>query len=160
MYSKANDSPSAFIHHHKYPVRFQRNGLGAKQVDRYGVPAPKTILGMTEGGQPGWPVVYRVRLVVGSKNASDGVFVQVQPESQVDLLGNAWTAKTRVTLLHFHNRFDNFFSGSPGTGLPPASSGRIQQSILPFPQCVVESQQGGWLDDDCCSGYPAGSQKQ
>lgn len=62
---------------------------------------------MTKGCEPGRSAVSRVGLVVRRKDSSDDVFFQVQPESQVDLLGDAWTAETRITPLHFYDRFDD-----------------------------------------------------
>jgi len=53
-------------------------------------------------------LVARAWFVMCCEHSANGVFVQVQPESHVDLLGNAWTAKARVTLLHFDDRFDDF----------------------------------------------------
>ena len=103
VYSKADDPAGALIHHHHNPVRFQRDGLGTEQVE-----TPKTILGMTEGGQPGWSAVSWARLVVCSKNSPDGVFVQAKLESQVDLLGNAGTTVSRVVFRHLYDGFDDF----------------------------------------------------
>jgi len=70
-------------------------------------------------------MIARIWFEVRGKNSTNNILVEIQVEGQVDLLGDAWTAKTRVTLLYFHDGFDNFVGGSLGTGLPPASSWRI-----------------------------------
>jgi len=103
MYSKANSSPGKLVHHYKDPVSSQRNGLSAKQVD-----TPESILGMTKDCQPGWSVVSRARPMGRSKDSSHNIFIQVQPETQVDLLSDPWAAESGVSLLHLDNGFDDF----------------------------------------------------
>ena len=42
---------------------------------------------------------------------ANSVFIQVQSERQVDLLGDAGAAESRIALLHLYDGFDDF-SGS------------------------------------------------
>jgi len=43
-----------------------------------------------------------------SKDSSHNIFIQVQPETQVDLLSDPWAAESGVSLLHLDNGFDDF----------------------------------------------------
>ena len=84
---------------------------------------------------------------MNSQYAPDGVFIQVKPERQVDLLGDAGTSISRVALLHFYDGF-NDVSGWPLWPWLPSPKRRIQQPVLSFLECIVKMEQGRWLDDD------------
>ena len=68
---------------------------------------------------------------------ANSVLIQGQSERQVDLLGNAGTTVSWIAFLHLNDGIDDFFTGSFGTGLP-ATTGRIQQPILPLLHCVMK----------------------
>lgn len=86
-------------------------------------------------------------------------FIEFQAKCQVYLLGNARAPLSRVALFHFYDGANDFISGPFGAGFP-AASWRIKQTIFSFLQCLVKSEQGGWLDDDRCPCHAAWRQKQ
>ena len=54
------------------------------------------------------------------QDSADNILIQVQSERQIDLLGNAWAAVSRIALLHLDDGFDYFSVGPLGPGfLPP-----------------------------------------
>ena len=55
MYAKANDATGVLVHDYQYPVTLQQDGFTSKQVG-----APETILGVSEGRQPRWPIVVAI----------------------------------------------------------------------------------------------------
>ena len=66
------------------------------------------------------PLLAGIWFVVNGQYAPDGVFIQVESESQIDLLGNARTAISGISLFHSNNGLDDFFGGPFGPGfLPP-----------------------------------------
>jgi len=129
IHTKANNSARVLIHDDHDPVRLQCNGFGTEQVDRSGVQAPQTVLGMSESSQPGWPRVTGFWFVVDGEYASDNVLVDIEPESQVDLLSDTGAAVPWVALFHLHNGAESlprcigydFLCRSFGSGLSAAT---------------------------------------
>ena len=116
IHTKANNSARVLIHDDHDPVRLQCNGFGTEQVD-----APQTVLGMSESSQPGWPRVTGFWFVVDGEYASDNVLVDIEPESQVDLLSDTGAAVPWVALFHLHNGADDFLCRSFGSGFSAAT---------------------------------------
>ena len=73
--------------------------------------------------------------------------------------GDARTSISGVALLHFYDGTDGLFR-RPLRSWFPSATGRIQKVILSRLQCVVEMEQGGWLDDDCWPNKPSGVQEE
>src|SRR5579862_7622028 len=103
FYSKTDDSASALIHHHQYPIRSQTNRFALKQVD-----APQTVLHISNEREPGWTAFRRHRVGMLGQNASDSILINTGPKRQIDLVRNMWTSPGRITLLHLNNRTDQF----------------------------------------------------
>ena len=68
---------------------------------------------------------------------ANGVLIRGASEQQVDLPGNTGTTVSWIAFLHLNDGIDDFFTGSFGTGLP-ATTGRIQQPVLPLLHCVMK----------------------
>jgi hypothetical protein len=118
-HTKADDPAGVLIHHDHYPVAFQQNGFTSKQVN-----APQTVFGMANSSQPRWSSVAGIVFVLGSKYPSHNVFIQLQPECQVDLLSDARASVSGIALLHFDDGFDDFSGWSLWAGLS-TTTGRI-----------------------------------
>jgi hypothetical protein len=54
------------------------------------------------------------------ENPPNNVFVDLNVERQGDLLGDSGTAPAGITLLHVHDRMDEFCTRSFRAGLPTA----------------------------------------
>ena len=63
----------------------------------------------------------RIRFVMNCEYPANSVFTQVQPERQVDLLSDAGTAISAISLLHFNNGINDFFGWTFWTSLLPAT---------------------------------------
>ena len=57
--------------------------------------------------------------MVSGEDAANHVLVDLNAESQGDLLGNSGTTPRGIALLHLDDGFDQFLSGSLRTGLGP-----------------------------------------
>ena len=107
------DNPAAvLIHDHHHPVAVQQPGRRADRFASEEVNAPQAILCVTEGCEPRRPTVTGIWFVVNRQNMTNGVFVQVQSERQIDLLRYSRAAVARIELFHFYDRFDDFFGWS------------------------------------------------
>jgi hypothetical protein len=84
-----------------------------------------------------------LRVAVEEEMRTD-ILVDLDGESQCDLLGNSGTAPVGITPFHFNDGVDEFFVRSLRAG-PPAALGREQHVVLSFHQHVVEMQQSGRL---------------
>ena len=90
---------------------------------------PEAFFHGAEESQPGRPARALSRPVVMGENPSNHVFVNRKVEGQGDLFSNSRTAPTVVPLLHFHNRMDEFCTGSLRAGLGTAIGGE-QHAVL------------------------------
>ena len=92
----------------------------------------------------------------------DNILVDCNAESERDLLGDSGTTPGGITPLQFNYRIDEFFIGSFRPRLTPAL-GRKQHAVLSLRQHVVETQQGGGLQDyggtlNACRVHEQGAQ--
>jgi len=76
---------------------------------------------------------------VNAQDAANNIFVDLDGESQGDLLSNAGTAPAGIAPLHCYNGVNEVFLGSFRTRPVPALR-RKQQPILSFLQHTVEMQ--------------------
>ena len=74
------------------------------------------------------------------QDTANYVFINLDAESQCDLLGNAGTAPVGITSFHCHDDIDEFFFRSL-RAWPTRALGRKQHAVLSFPQHIVEMQQ-------------------
>jgi hypothetical protein len=58
---------------------------------------------------------------VGGENSAYNIFVEIQANGQVDLLGDAGTTVSRITAFHLDNGIDDIFSGSFRTRFAPTA---------------------------------------
>jgi hypothetical protein len=84
---------------------------------------------------------------VTAQDTANYILIDLDAESQHDLLGNARTAPTGIAPLPGHDGVDEFLVRSLRAGSTPAL-GRKQQAVLAFPQQVVQRQHGGGLQHD------------
>ena len=82
-----------------------------------------------------------------AEDTANYILIDLDAESQRDLLSNAGTAPTRITSFHRHDGVDEVFVGSRRAG-PTAAPRRKQHAILSFAQHTVEMQQSGRLQND------------
>jgi hypothetical protein len=81
----------------------------------------------------------RLWFIVSGQYAPDSILVQVQPESQIDLLCNSGASEPRVPMFDLDYGIDHI-SGRPfGTGLV-ASVGGIQFLVFLFYKRSVKSE--------------------
>jgi hypothetical protein len=84
---------------------------------------------------------------MSAQHTADNVLIDLDAESQRDLLRNARTTPAGITLLHGHDDVDEVFVGSLRAGAPPVS-GRKQDAVLSLAQYTLEMQQSGRLQND------------
>jgi len=115
MDAEANDPARVLIHDDEDPVGPQRCRFAPEQIH-----TPEAVLHVAQEGQPGGirGVLSRPRVI--GKNPSNNVFVDFDVEGQRDLLRDSRTAPAGITLLHFHDRMDEFRARSFRAGLPSA----------------------------------------
>src|SRR5579863_6036194 len=88
--AEADDAPSKLIHHDQNPMRSQGGGLAAKQVA-----TPQAVLGVAEECQPG-----------GTSGICFRPVMDLNPESESDLLGDSRTSPTGIPSLHLEDGVD------------------------------------------------------
>ena len=96
--------------------------------------------------------------IVSCKYAPNGVFIKLQTERQVDLLGNSRASESGITLFHLHDRIDHFSGWSFGARLLSTRS-RIEITILALSERSVKFQQSRGFDNNAQSSDTPGIQK-
>ena len=155
--AKPNNATRKLVHHDENPMCSQGRGFASEQIA-----APQTVLHVAEKCEPGWTVRIRFRPVVNAQDTANNILVDLDTESQRDLLGNSGTAPVGVPPFHFHDGVDEFLLRSLRPRPTPAL-GRKQHAVLSFPQQVVEMQQSGRLQNDggtqnACRAHEKGAQ--
>ena len=84
---------------------------------------------------------------MNAQDAANNIRVDLDAESQRDLLSNAGAALAGIAPFHCYNGVNEVFLRSLRTRPVPAL-GRKQQAVLSFPQHTVEMEQGGRLQND------------
>ena len=97
-----------------------------------------------------------------AQDTANHILVDLDAESQRDLLGNAGTAPVGITPFHSDHGVDEFLLRSLGAR-PTPELGQEQQAILSFPQHVVEVQESGRLQnygrtENACRAHEKGAQ--
>src|ERR1017187_5667644 len=113
--AEPQDAAGKLIHDNQDPVSSQRGRFAPEQVY-----APEAVLQVAKESQPGWTTRVLSRSVVTGENPSNHVFVDGDVESQGNLLSDARTAPGGIAPLHLDDGVDEFFVGSPGSGLASA----------------------------------------
>src|SRR6266851_7552359 len=90
--AKSNDATRELIHHDENPVCIQSCRFASEQVT-----TPQTVLGVAEKREPGWTSRIRFRPVMHAQDTANHILVDLNAESQRDLLGNARTAPVGIT---------------------------------------------------------------
>jgi hypothetical protein len=89
----------------------------------------------------------RFRPVRNTRQTANHVLVDLDAESQRDLLSAAGTAPVGITRFHGNGGVDEGFVRSLGAG-PPPTLGRKQHAVVSLPQHTVQMQQSGRLPND------------
>jgi len=84
-------------------------------------PPSLAVLCVSDCSQPRRPTVVWVRFVVDCEHTSDSVFIQAQPECQVDLLSYTWTAVSWIALFHRNDGIYDVSGWSLWIWLPPTT---------------------------------------
>src|SRR5918995_7479366 len=84
---------------------------------------------------------------MNAQDTANNILVDLDAESQRDLLGNAGAAPVGIAPFHCYNGVNEVFLRSLWTRPMPAL-GRKQQAVLSFPQHTLETQQSGGLQND------------
>ena len=113
--AESNDPARVLIHDDQNPVGPQRRRFAPEQID-----TPETVLQVSNEGQPGRTASVRFGSVVTGENPSNNVFVDLDVESQGDLLRDSRTAPGWIAILHLDHGFNQFFAGSLWSGLTSA----------------------------------------
>src|SRR5215510_14609093 len=100
-----------------------------------------TILHVAQESEPGRTSTIRRRMVMRRKNPADDILIDRYTEGQNDLLGNARTSPTGITLLHFNNSTNQIRTWAFRTGLRSVFWGK-QQPVFSIKQRAMEIQQG------------------
>jgi hypothetical protein len=153
--AKPNHATRTLVHHDENPMCSQCGGFASEQIA-----TPQTILRVAEKREPGWTC--RFRPVMNAQDAANNILVDLDGESQRDLLGNSGTAPTGITPFHFNDGVDEFLLRSIRARPTPAL-GRKQHAILSSPQHAMEMQQRGRLQNDggaenACRAHEKGAQ--
>ncbi len=109
------DPTGVLIHDDQDPVGPQRGRFAPEQIDTL-----ETVLQVSDEGQPGGTTGVLFRAIVTGENSSDNVLIDLDVESQGNLLSNPWTAPVGITLLRLDNGFNKFFAGPFWAGPPLA----------------------------------------
>src|SRR5262252_1442049 len=99
---------------------------------------------------------------MNAQHTADNILIDLDSESQRDLLSDAGTTPARIASFHRHDGFDEVFLGSFRARAMPVL-GRKQQAILSFAQRTVEMQQSGRFQNDggtkdTCRAHEQGAQ--
>ena len=99
---------------------------------------------------------------MNTQDTANDILVDLDAESQRDLLSNAGTAPVGIAPFHSHDGIDEIFLRSLRARATPAL-GRKQEAVLSFPQHTVETQQSGRLQNDggtenACRAHEKGAQ--
>src|SRR2546421_6643320 len=99
---------------------------------------------------------------MNAQDTANNILVDLEGESQRDLLGNSGTAPVGITPFHFNDGVDEFFLRSIWARPTPAP-GRKQHAVLSSAQHVMEMQQSGRLQNDggaenACRAHEKGAQ--
>ena len=84
------------------------------------------------------------RPAMNAQETANNVLVDLDAESQRDLLRDAGTTPVGITPFHCNDGIDEGFLRSLRPG-PPPTLGRKQHAVLSFPQRTVQMQQSGRL---------------
>ena len=109
--TESNDSAVELIHDDKDPVGSQGCGFASEQID-----TPEAVLHVTQEGQPGWTAGIVSRAAMSGKDTANHVLVDLDSESQSDLLGDSGTTPSGIALLHLDHghvvlQFSNLLLG-------------------------------------------------
>ena len=88
---------------------------------------------------------------MNAQDTANNILIDLDGESQCDLLGNSGTTPVGITPFHFNDGVDEFFLRSMRARPTPAL-GRKQNEILSSPQHGMEMQQSGRLQKRWRSG--------
>ena len=84
---------------------------------------------------------------MNAQETANNILVDLDAESQRDLLSDAGTAPVGITTFHRHDGVDEVFRWSLRARPTPAPR-RKQHSVFSFPHHTLEMQQGGRLQND------------
>src|SRR6516164_4054525 len=139
--AKPDDASRKLVHHNENPMCSQGCGFALEQIA-----APQTVLHVTEKREPGRTSRIRSRPVM-AQDAANNILVDLDTESQRDLLGNAEAAPVWITPFHGNDGVDEFLLRSLRARPTPAL-GRKQQAVLSFFQRVVGIEQSRSLQNN------------
>jgi len=99
---------------------------------------------------------------VNAQDAANNILVDLDAESQRDLLSNAGTSPVEIAPFHCKDGGDEVFLRTLWAR-PTPSLGRKQYVVLSFPQHIVETQQRGRLQNNggtekACRAHEKGAQ--
>jgi hypothetical protein len=99
---------------------------------------------------------------MNAQDTADNILVDLNGESQRNLLRNSGTAPVGITPFHFNDGVDQFFLRSTRARPTPAL-GRKQHAVLSSAQHVMEMPQSGRLQNDggvenACRAHEKGAQ--
>ena len=134
--------PRKLVHHHQNPMCSQCCGFASEQIA-----APQTILHVAEKRKPGWTAQIRFRPVMNRKDTANNILVDLDAESQRDLLGDAGTTPDGIAPFHCDDGVDEFFVRSLRARPTPALA-ENNMRYFRFLQHTVEMQQSGRLQND------------
>jgi hypothetical protein len=85
--AKSKDATRKLVHHDENPVGSQSCRFASEQVT-----TPQTVLGVAEKREPGWTSRIPFRPVRNAQDTANHILVDLDAESQGDLLRDSWTA--------------------------------------------------------------------
>src|SRR3954453_17967468 len=96
---------------------------------------------------------------MNAEDAANNILVDLDTESQRDLLGDTGTAPLGIAPFHGDDGVDEFSSRSLGARPRPAR-GRKQQAVLSFAQQAVEMQQSTRFQNNSGTENPRGANEE
>ena len=99
--AKADDAPSALVHHNQHPMRFQCDGFATKQVR-----APQTAFRMADKREPRRPAIAGSRPIVLGEDTPHHILVDFDSKRLCALFGSPRTSVPGIPALHLNDALD------------------------------------------------------
>src|SRR5947209_19247135 len=130
--AKPDDATGELVHHHENPIGPQCGRFATEQIA-----APQTVLRVAQKRKPGRTARTRFWAVVNAQESPHHILVNLDAESQRDLLSDAWAAPPGITPLHGNHGIDAVLVRSLRTR-PMSAFGSKQDAVPSFAQQAVE----------------------
>src|SRR5579863_4778181 len=112
--AKPDEPTRKLVHHNENPICSQCCRFASEQIA-----APQTVFDVADKGKPGRTSRIRFRSVVNPQDTPNNILVDVDAESQRDLLSDAGTTPAGIMTFHRNDGVNDVFLRSLRAGLTP-----------------------------------------